>query len=179
MRRVEANASMAHLCELAASRRRLHFYGNGASATMASHMATDWIRRGQLKAWAYSDPAWLTATGNDAGYERVFADTLRLAESGDVVCCISASGKSPNILAVAREARAAGHPVVTFSGFETDNPLRRLGLGTVNVYAPSERYGIVETVHAAFLHAWLDRFCELYVDKSASSTQNCLHPIDT
>jgi D-sedoheptulose 7-phosphate isomerase len=170
MRGLVPTASLRALAVLAAHIRRLHFYGNGASATMASHMATDWTRRGQLNAWAYTDPAWLTATGNDAGYERVFADTLRLTAPKDLVCCISSSGKSPNILTLAKEAKAANRTVITLSGLSPDNPLR--ALGHVNVYVPSQRYGIVETVHAAYLHAWLDTYCEIFLDKPAPSDQS-------
>lgn len=163
MEGVEAHATLVDLAQMSALAERLHFYGNGASATMASHMATDWMRRGKMPALTYSDSAWLTATGNDAGFDRVFADTLVLTRPTDLVCCISSSGRSPNILRCAVEARARGLTVVTLTGMAPDNPLRELG--TANIYVPSQKYGIIESVHAAFLHAWLDCYCEIFLDK--------------
>jgi len=46
-----------------------------------------------------------------------------------------------------KAAKAAGCKVITMSGFEADNPLRRTG--DVNFYIPSGDYGPVEIVHAA------------------------------
>jgi D-sedoheptulose 7-phosphate isomerase len=137
--------------------RMLHFFGNGASATIASHMATDWCRNAERPARAYNDIAWLTATANDAGVHRMFADAVKACVNvSDTVVLISASGRSPNILEAAKEAQLLGCFLVTLSGMAHDNPLR--SLGDVNIYVPSPSYGIVETVHAAILHAWLDAF---------------------
>lgn len=135
----------------------LHFFGNGASATIASHMATDWSRNAKWPARAYNDIAWLTATANDAGVDRMFADAVQhCVASRDTVVLISASGRSPNIIAAAKEAQLIGCFLVTLSGMSHDNPLR--SLGDVNIHVPSPSYGIVETVHAALLHAWLDAY---------------------
>lgn len=133
----------------------LHFFGNGASATIASHMATDWCRNAKRPARSYNDIAWLTATANDAGVHRMYADAVQSSVlSSDTVVLISASGQSPNILEAAKEAKLLRSFLVTLSGMSHDNPLRQLG--DVNIYVPSPSYGIVETVHAGILHGWLD-----------------------
>lgn len=44
--------------------------------------------------------------------------------------------------------------IVTMSGFDGDNPLRRLG--DVNFYVPSDSYGHVEIAHLTLSHCVLD-----------------------
>jgi phosphoheptose isomerase len=44
--------------------------------------------------------------------------------------------------------------IITLSGFDADNPLRKLG--DVNFHVPSDRYGIVEVAHHAICHSILD-----------------------
>jgi D-sedoheptulose 7-phosphate isomerase len=134
---------------------RVFFIGNGGSAGICSHMATDWMRNGGFSALALNDGAALTCLGNDLGFEQVFAKQIQMhGRAGDLLIAISSSGNSPNILLGVEAARAAGMHVVTLSGFSPGNKLRRLG--DVNFYVPSDRYGFVEITHLALCHAILD-----------------------
>jgi D-sedoheptulose 7-phosphate isomerase len=134
---------------------RVFFIGNGGSAGICSHQATDWMRNGGFAATALNDGAALTCLGNDLGFEQVFAKQIQMhGRRGDLLIAISSSGNSANILRGVEAARAAGMHVVTLSGFKPDNKLRRLG--DVNFYVPSERYGWVEISHLALCHAILD-----------------------
>ncbi len=138
------------------------FVGNGGSAAIASHMATDYSKNGNVRSLALNDSSMLTCLGNDLGYERVFAKQIELhARPGDLVIAISSSGRSANIINAVAAARAAGCAVVTFSGFKPDNPLR--GLGDINFYIASDRYGFVEIGHLTICHAILDFICGLRV----------------
>jgi D-sedoheptulose 7-phosphate isomerase len=131
------------------------FIGNGGSAGICSHMATDWMRNGGFSALSLNDGAALTCLGNDLGFEQVFAKQIEMqGRAGDLLIAISSSGNSPNILRGVEAARAAAMHVITLSGFRPDNKLRRLG--DVNFYVPSERYGWVEISHLALCHALLD-----------------------
>ena len=133
----------------------LRFIGNGGSAGIASHMAVDYAKRGGIRAQAMNDPSMLTCLGNDLGYEQVFAHQVELhTRIGDVLTAISSSGRSPNILAACKAGRALGASLVTFSGFDADNPLR--GLGDLNFYVASPKYGFVELTHMALLGAAID-----------------------
>lgn len=135
--------------------RKLMFIGNGGSAAMASHLAVDFWKNGGLSALAFNDSAQLTCLSNDYGYERVFAEPIgRFAQSGDVLVAISSSGRSPNILRGVEAARKVGCGVVTLSGFDESNELRRTG--DLNFYAPSHSYGVVEITHLSLLHAVLE-----------------------
>ena len=134
---------------------RMFFIGNGASATIASHMAADWLKTVGVDTQCFNDAALLTAISNDVAYDQVFARPLAVhCRSGDALFAISSSGKSRNILNAVDVANSRSLNVVTLSGFAPDNPLRKLGM--VNFYVPSDRYGVVEVCHHAICHAILD-----------------------
>jgi D-sedoheptulose 7-phosphate isomerase len=136
------------------------FVGNGGSAAIASHMATDYSKNGGVRSLALNDSSMLTCLGNDLGYDRVFAKQIELhARAGDLVFAISSSGRSPNILNAAAAAANAGCSIITLSGFTPDNPLRTKG--EVNFYIGSDRYGFVEIGHLTICHAILDYLCGL------------------
>jgi D-sedoheptulose 7-phosphate isomerase len=134
---------------------KLMFIGNGGSAGIASHMAIDFTKNGQMPAICFNDGAALTCMGNDFGYEEVFSKQLSFhAHQGDALFAISSSGASENILRAVAVARARGCTVITMSGFKADNPLR--ALGDVNFYIELSEYGMVEVAHTAMIHAVVD-----------------------
>lgn len=92
---------------------KLMFFGNGGSAADAQHLATELtIRykadRAAIAALALTtDTSALTAAGNDIGFERIFSRQIEaLGRPGDVVIGISTSGKSPNVIAALKQAKA-------------------------------------------------------------------------
>jgi len=92
---------------------KLMFFGNGGSAADAQHLATELtIRykkdRAAIAAVALTtDSSALTAAGNDLGFERVFARQIEaLGRKGDVAVAISTSGKSANVIAGLKQAKA-------------------------------------------------------------------------
>lgn len=138
---------------------KLIFAGNGGSAAIASHMATDYSKNGGLRSWAMNDCSMLTCLGNDFGYEHVFAKQIEFhARPGDFLIAISSSGQSQNILNAVAAGRDIGCVVMTLSGFTADNPLRQLG--DLNIYLNANEYGFVEIGHLVFCHAVLDRSLE-------------------
>jgi D-sedoheptulose 7-phosphate isomerase len=156
------NQMMALARRTHAAGNKLIFVGNGGSSAIASHMATDYSKNGDVRAMALNDTAMLTCLGNDLGYDRIFAKQIELyARADDLVIAISSSGRSANILNAVKAARAAECSVVTLSGFTADNPLRRLG--DINFFIASDRYGFVEIGHLTICHAILDFICGLRV----------------
>ena len=133
----------------------IYFIGNGASATMASHMALDFTKNGGFRSLAFNDSAYLTAIGNDLSYENVFSLPIeKFGKVGDLLISISSSGNSPNILNGISSAQKLKMKVVTLSGMKPDNQSRQNG--DLNVYDPAKTYGIVECTHQTLLHCWLD-----------------------
>ena len=134
---------------------RFFFAGNGASASIASHAAVDFTKQVGIKAYDFNEPNFITALSNDYGYENWVGKALEFrAETGDVLVLISSSGKSPNILSAAKQAKSMGLVLVTFSGFAADNPLRLAG--DINFWVDSRAYNIVECTHMIWLMAAVD-----------------------
>lgn len=134
---------------------KMFFIGNGGSACIASHMAVDFWKNGKIPAFAFNDIALLTCVSNDFGYEHVFAKPIEfLARNSDMLFAISSSGKSKNILKAVEVISALNAGVITFSGFDKNNPLR--SKGKYNFYVPSQEYGFVEVIHQYICHFILD-----------------------
>lgn len=99
------------------------FCGNGGSAADAQHLAAEFSGRfykdrQPLYAEAlHCNTSYMTAVGNDYGYDQVYARILRgIGRSGDVLVAISTSGNSANILEAIKVAKEQGMIVVSMTG---------------------------------------------------------------
>lgn len=144
---------LRHKCrETHKAGRKIIFIGNGGSSAIASHMAVDFSKNGGLRAIAFNDAPTLTALANDYGQESIFSKQIEYyADKGDLIIIVSSSGRSPNILQAAEQTFAQGIDLVTFSGMNADNVLRRKGM--LNFWVPATDYGIVELAHLTLLHS--------------------------
>ena len=134
--------------------------GNGASASMASHMACDLSKNAKIKTEVFFDLSMLTALGNDLSFEEIFSQPIdSKMTTGDMLVAISSSGQSSNIINGVRAAQKKGGKIITLSAMNEDNLLRSLGM--LNIYLPAKTYGFAETGHAALLHYWMDLMAEL------------------
>jgi D-sedoheptulose 7-phosphate isomerase len=150
------SAACDRLVEARAGGRKVYLVGNGGSAGVASHAATDFFNAAKLRALTLHESSMMTCMANDFGYENAFARMLsQLVEPGDLVVTISSSGKSMNIRNAARQAAKSGGQVITLSGFAGDNPLR--SMGGINFWLDSTDYGMVEIGHQFILHNLSDR----------------------
>ena len=138
----------------------LFFVGNGASAAMACHTATDVGKTARVRTQVFTDPALMTAVANDVEYAEVFAEPLSwMMNASDVLVAISSSGNSPNVIRAAEKTRERKGHSVTLSAMQPGNALRHAG--DLNFYLPAMKYGLAETSHAAILHHWVDRLAPL------------------
>lgn len=136
-----------------------YFVGNGGSAGIAIHMTSDFLKNGEMRTHSMHDPSVMTCLANDFGYENVFSKQLEIvAEPNDLLVAISSSGESPNILQAIGGGRLKLCKVVTLSGFNPNNSLRKLG--DLNLYVPSMEYGIVESIHNMILQDVVDALKE-------------------
>lgn len=143
-------------CTVREKRRTVYLIGNGASASMASHVSADLAKNAHVHTEVFSDLSLITAMANDLGFEEVFAEPLRRrVEEGDMLVAISSSGQSPNIIHACKETRRRGGVIITLSAMDSENRLRKEGV--INFYLPARTYGMAETGHAAILHHWLDQ----------------------
>ncbi len=130
--------------------KKLIIAGNGGSAAMASHVSVDFTKAAGIRAINFNEADLLTCFSNDYGYERAFEKAVEFyGDAGDLVILISSSGSSENILNTARRAKELNMGVLTFSGFKSENPLRKLG--DINFWIDSKAYNIIEMTH----HIWL------------------------
>lgn len=98
-------------------------FGNGGSATDASHIAAEFVnrflreRRGLPAIALNTDPAVMTSIANDYDYANIFDRQLQtLAVPGDVAVAISTSGGSPNVLKAAQSAKGKKLTLIVLTG---------------------------------------------------------------
>ena len=134
----------------------LYFCGNGGSAADAQHVAAEYVvryaadRRPLAAVALTTDSSVLTAAGNDLGFERIFARQVEaFCGPGDLLVLHSTSGRSPNLLAAAHAARAAGTATVAFLG-RGGGPLAALVDEAIVV--PSDETGDIQILHLALEH---------------------------
>ncbi len=140
---------------------KIHFCGNGGSAADAQHLAAElsgrfYFDRPPLNAEAlHCNTSYLTAVGNDYGYEYIFARLLRgTAKQGDVLIGISTSGNSKNILEAYKVAHEMGVSIVSMTG-ETGGKMKEFGGLLLNV--PSTDTPRIQESHIMLGHI----ICEL------------------
>lgn len=141
------------------SGRMVYTFGNGGSASLASHLACD-LGKGtaycnggkRLRVLALTDNLpTLTAWANDSSYEDVFSEQLRnFVQAQDVAFAISGSGNSKNVLNALQVAREAGATTVGISGFEGGE---MKGLCDICAVVPSNNMQIIEDLHLAMAHS--------------------------
>lgn len=138
---------------------QIFFIGNGGSSAIASHMTADFMKNGGMKTYSLYDNAVTTCMGNDYGYEYVFSRPLEfLGREDDLLVAVSSSGNSKNIINAVHAAMVKNMEIITLTGFKKENQLKQLGM--VNVYVPSEKYGIVESIHNLILQQIVDTIME-------------------
>lgn len=143
-----------------ASGNKVMIAGNGGSAAVASHAATDLSNTAGVRTMSFNEASLITCLSNDYGYENWVAKALEFyAVQEDVVILISSSGESQNMINAADKALEMGVKVVTFSGFKPGNRLRQKG--KFNCWADSCSYNLVETTHNVWLAAVIDRIAAL------------------
>lgn len=134
-------------------------FGNGGSAADSQHLASELVgrfsceRRALAAVALTTDSSVLTSVANDYDFERVFARQVEaLGVAGDVAVGISTSGRSPNVVAALREARARGLHTIALTGGDGGAAGREADVH-VNVPAPTPR---AQEVHRTILHAICD-----------------------
>lgn len=132
-------------------------FGNGGSATQASHLVEELIgrfkdtRRPLPAISLVSDSGVVTCIANDFGYGALFERQVEaLATMGDVVIGITTSGKSENVLRGLKAAKARGAVTIALCG---KNGLQGFDADHV-VAVPSDNGAYIQEVHLMLLHVW-------------------------
>jgi D-sedoheptulose 7-phosphate isomerase len=162
----EQAAAVAELfVETLRAGRKIIAFGNGGSATQASHLVGELLgrfarTRRPLAAIALaSDAATMTCIANDFGYENLFARQIEaLAQAGDAACGFTTSGRSENVARGLRAARERGAKTVALTG-----AAGLIGGDADYVLAvPSDATAHVQEMHLMLLHVWCVRIDEAF-----------------
>jgi D-sedoheptulose 7-phosphate isomerase len=102
---------------------RVYFCGNGGSAADAQHLAAEftgrfYTDRNSLPADAlHCNTSYLTAVGNDYGFDEIYARIIRgISNKGDVLVGLTTSGNSVNIIKAFEAAKLKEVTTIAFTG---------------------------------------------------------------
>lgn len=142
-----------------ASGKKIIAFGNGGSATQASHFAGELLgryrcNRKPLPAFALvCDTAVVTCISNDFSYASLFErQVLGIATSGDVAIGLTTSGTSENVLRGLQAARRCGAHTIALCG-ATKPPSDSVE----HVLTVSSSFTAhIQEVHLIVLHVWCE-----------------------
>ena len=143
--------------------RFIFVFGNGGSATTATHICEDLGKsslrhdelhdetKKRLKVLSLTDNlGWILALGNDLGYDHIFVQQLmNYGTKDDLAIAISGSGNSPNVLLAVDWANRHGLKTFALTGFD-GGKLRRMAHSGMHV--PLDDMGMVASIHLCLFH---------------------------
>ena len=134
--------------------------GNGGSAADSQHIAAELVvrfalnRRGLPALALTTDTSIITAGANDLGFEEVFRRQVEaLGRKGDLLIAISTSGRSPNVINAAEQAKAQGMSVIGLTG-AAEGPMDRIA--DLVLHVPSADTARIQESHIAIGHLICD-----------------------
>src|ERR1700757_3666577 len=158
-REVSRAADLIEQCLRAGN--KLLVCGNGGSATDASHFATELVvrfardRRALPAICLSSDSGILTAAANDYGFDQIFArQAAAFGVRGDVLICLTTSGKSKNVVRALQEAKARQLKTIALLGRDGRSTI---GIADVDLLVKSDSTARVQEAHQLLLHV----LCEI------------------
>ena len=130
--------------------------GNGGSAADASHFATEFVVRFMKDRPAYpaicltGDGGLLTAAGNDYGFDEIFArQVAAFGLPGDLLICLTTSGKSRNVERALEEAKARMLKTIAFLGRDGGSTI---GMADVDLLVRGDLTARIQEAHQLLLH---------------------------
>ncbi|MDD3741859.1 MAG: D-sedoheptulose 7-phosphate isomerase [Bacteroidales bacterium] len=139
--------------------------GNGGSMSDAMHFAEELTgrfreNRQAIPAIAISDPAHITCTANDFGFDYVFSRYIEaLGNNNDVLLAISTSGNSKNIIEAISAAKKKGMKVIALTGKDGG---KIKDLCDVEIRVPHMGYSDrIQEIHIIIIHSLID-----YIEKN-------------
>jgi len=145
--------------------RQIFVFGNGGSASNASHFVTD-LGKGssdkigrRFRCSSLNDNvSWLTALGNDYAYDEVFSRQLmNYGRPGDLVLVMSVSGNSPNVVRGVEWAKKNGLETIALVGGKKGQLAE---LADTVIVINDTHYGRVEDAQMGICHILCYAFME-------------------
>jgi D-sedoheptulose 7-phosphate isomerase len=106
---------------------KIHIFGNGAGASIASHFANDLTNNSNYRVYSYDSSAQITCLSNDYKYSNWVKKIIdHYVDKKDLVILISASGEPRNMIEAARFCKKKKFDFVSLTGFNKKNSLNNL-----------------------------------------------------
>src|SRR6266567_7815250 len=135
--------------------------GNGGSAADAAHFAIELVvrfakdRRAQPAICLASDGGLLTAAGNDYGFVEIFArQVAAFGQPGDMLICLTTSGKSKNVVRALEEAKARKLKTIALLGRDGGSTI---GMADIDLLVRNNSTARIQEAHQLLLHV----LCEI------------------
>ena len=154
------------LKEAHAEGRQIFLFGNGGSASNASHFATD-LGKGssdvlgkRFKVLSLNDNvSWMSAIGNDYDYDDVYLRQLEnYGQAGDIALTMSVSGSSPNLVKAFEWANANGLHTIALVGGKRG---KLAELANETIVIDDTHYGRAEDCQMGIAHMLCYAFMEV------------------
>ncbi|PYJ47036.1 MAG: phosphoheptose isomerase [Verrucomicrobia bacterium] len=143
--------------------------GNGGSAADAAHFATELVVRFAKDRRSYpaiclaSDGGLLTAAANDYGFDEIFSrQVTAFGRRGDVLICLTTSGRSKNVVRALEEAKARKLKTIAFLGRDGGSTI---GMADIDLLVRSDSTARIQEAHQLLLHV-LCEVVESHLDES-------------
>lgn len=135
---------------------KIIFFGNGGSATQASHWAEEFVgrfvkKRRSLAAIALgTNFANITGISNDFGFEEIFAREIEsVGKKHDLAVGISTSGNSPNILKGLAQAKKQKIKTWVLTG-NTASKAKKIADKSLSI--ASDKTARIQEIHTLVIH---------------------------
>ncbi len=152
--------------------RQIFVFGNGGSASNASHFITDLGKSSSDKAYRRfrclslnENLSWITAIGNDYAYEDIYLRQLEnYARPGDLVMVLSVSGNSPNLVKAIEWCKRQNIYTIALVGGKKG---RLAELADKTIVINSTHYGRVEDCQMHICHM----ICYAFIERAELQRQ--------
>ena len=136
---------------------KVFIVGNGGSSSIASHVSVDFTKVANVPSTTFNNANLITCFANDYGHENWIKEAIKAyTQKNDILILISSSGNSKNIINAAKYCNENNIPLITFSGFDKENNLAKLG--NINIHINSKNYNYIEMSHHIILVSIVDIF---------------------
>ena len=151
------NDAMNVLLKAYENENTIYIFGNGGSASTASHYVCDFNKGVSIslaKKFRFvclnDNVATVMAIANDCGYENIFLMQLEgKLKKGDIIIAISGSGNSKNIIKAVEYAKEQGNEIISLTGYDGGKLLK---LSDHPIHANINNMQIAEDIHMMLCH---------------------------
>lgn len=135
---------------------KILFCGNGGSAADSQHLTAELIgqflkkKRKAIAALSLTtNTSTITSVANDTNYDLIFSRQIEgIGRKGDILFCISTSGKSKNIIKAMQKAKQLNLKVILLTG---KKEIRNKNID-LQINAPSLRVDRIQEMHIFIGH---------------------------